>query len=62
MDLGAPTFNQEVLAEFIAEGHFARHIRRMRVLYNERRTALAESINKELGSIAEILGMKQACN
>ncbi|MGC2509231.1 MAG: PLP-dependent aminotransferase family protein [Acidobacteriaceae bacterium] len=56
MDLGAPTFNQEVLAEFIAEGHFARHIRRMRVLYNERRTALAESINKELGSIAEILG------
>ncbi|HTU52123.1 MAG TPA: PLP-dependent aminotransferase family protein [Acidobacteriaceae bacterium] len=56
MDLGAPTFNQEVLAEFIAEGHFARHIRRMRVLYNERRTALAESIGKELGSMVEILG------
>ncbi len=33
MDLGPPTFFQEVLADFIAEGHFARHIRRMRVLY-----------------------------
>lgn len=56
MDLGAPTFNQEVLAEFIAEGHFARHIRRMRVLYNQRRTALAESIRNELGPVVEILG------
>ena len=45
-----------MLAEFIAEGHFARHIRRMRVLYNERRTALAESIDKELGSMVEKLG------
>jgi GntR family transcriptional regulator/MocR family aminotransferase len=56
MDLGASTFNQEVLAEFIAEGHFARHIRRMRVLYNERRTAVAEGIRKELASMVEILG------
>ena len=30
MDLGPPTFHQEVLADFIGEGHFARHIRRMR--------------------------------
>ena len=56
MDLGGPTFNQDVLAEFIAEGHFARHIRRMRVLYHERRTALAESIDKELGSRVNVIG------
>lgn len=56
MDLGPPTFFQEVLANFIAEGHFARHIRRMRVLYRERRNALVEGTRKELGQTVEILG------
>lgn len=56
MDIGPPTFYQEVLADFIGEGHFARHIRRMRVLYRERRSALVDSIRKELGSIVEVLG------
>jgi GntR family transcriptional regulator/MocR family aminotransferase len=56
MDLGPPTFHQEVLADFIGEGHFARHIRRMRLLYRERRSALVESINEELGSMVEVLG------
>jgi GntR family transcriptional regulator/MocR family aminotransferase len=56
MDLGPPTFYQEVLADFIGEGHFARHIRRMRVLYRERRSALVDSISKELGSMVEVLG------
>jgi GntR family transcriptional regulator/MocR family aminotransferase len=56
MDLGPATFHQEVLAEFISEGHFARHIRRMRVLYRDRRSALVESIRMELGSMVEVLG------
>jgi GntR family transcriptional regulator/MocR family aminotransferase len=56
MDLGPPTLHQEVLADFIGEGHFARHIRRMRVLYGERRSALVDSIGKELGSMVEVLG------
>jgi GntR family transcriptional regulator/MocR family aminotransferase len=56
MDLGPPTFYQEVLADFIGEGHFARHIRRMRVLYGERRSALVNSIREELGSLVEVLG------
>ena len=56
MDLGPPTFHQEVLADFIGEGHFARHLRRMRVLYGERRVALVDSISKELGSMIEVLG------
>ena len=55
-DLGPPGFYQEVLADFIGEGHFARHIRRMRVLYRERRSALAESIGRELGPRVEVLG------
>jgi GntR family transcriptional regulator/MocR family aminotransferase len=56
MDLGPPTFFQEVLADFIDEGHFARHIRRMRVLYRERRSALVENISKEFGSMVEVHG------
>jgi GntR family transcriptional regulator/MocR family aminotransferase len=56
MDLGPPGFHQEVLADFITEGHFARHIRRMRVLYRDRRSALVDSIIKELGSMVEIVG------
>ncbi len=56
MDLGPPTFSQAVLADFIGEGHFGRHIRRMRVLYGARRRALAASIGKELGSMVEVVG------
>ncbi len=56
MDLAPPNFFQEVLADFIGEGHFGRHVRRMRVLYHERRDALAASIGKELGSVVEVLG------
>jgi len=56
MDLGPPTFYQDVLSDFIGEGHFARHIRRMRVLYRERRCALVDSIGRELGPTLEVLG------
>ena len=37
-----------MLAEFIAEGHFARHIRRMRTLYLERAEALAHEAARQL--------------
>jgi GntR family transcriptional regulator / MocR family aminotransferase len=56
MDLGPPTFYQDVLADFIDQGHFARHIRRMRVLYRERRSALVDSIRKELGAAVQVVG------
>ena len=55
MDVFSPTFPQAVLADFIREGHFARHIRRMRLLCRERRAALVEGIEKELGELS-ILG------
>jgi GntR family transcriptional regulator/MocR family aminotransferase len=56
IDIGPPSFCQEVLADFIGEGHFARHIRRMRVLYRARRSALVDSIREELGSLVEVPG------
>ncbi len=39
-DLFSPTLYQLVLAEFLHEGHFARHLRRMRGVYLARRDAL----------------------
>ena len=39
-DLHTPVPEQAVLADFIAEGHFARHVRRMRALYRERQETL----------------------
>ena len=56
MDISPPSFYQDVVADFMSEGHFARHIRRMRVLYRERRSALVESLEKELGPTVEVLG------
>jgi GntR family transcriptional regulator / MocR family aminotransferase len=40
---------QMALAEFIDQGHFARHIRRMIRLYGERRTALAQALSDVFG-------------
>jgi len=56
MDLGSAASYQSVLADFIREGHFSRHIRRMRLLYGERRIALIESIRKHLGRGAVVTG------
>ena len=41
-----PIFGQAVLADFMSEGHFARHIRLMRALYAERRAALAAALGQ----------------
>ena len=56
MDLGPAHLYQAVLTDFIAEGHYARHIRRMRLLYEERRTALVDGLRKHFDSGLEILG------
>lgn len=56
MDLGPATFYQEVLADFIREGHFARHIRRMRVLYEERAKTLVSSLKRNIGDRVEVFG------
>ena len=43
MDTHLPILEQAVLTDFIAEGHFTRHLRRMRTLYAERRATLLEA-------------------
>ena len=47
---------QAVMADFIREGHFARHIGRMRKLYAQRRRALVQAIQQELDGRLEVLG------
>ena len=46
---------QSTLAAFIAEGHLARHIRRMRPIYAQRRQALARGLEQHLGQWLQVL-------
>ena len=48
-DLFSPTLYQLALAEFIREGHFARHLRRMRGVYLKRRDALLSGLEQHCG-------------
>lgn len=45
-DLCSPSLYQAALAEFLEEGHFARHLRRMRTLYHGRRDALVAALTR----------------
>jgi len=56
MDISPADFYQSVLADFIREGHFSRHIRRMRLLYAERNRALIDNIRNQLGDDVDIAG------
>lgn len=49
-----PLIEQATLAEFITEGHFTRHIRRMRKLYQERQEILVTEIKKNLAGRIEV--------
>jgi len=47
---------QATLAAFLAEGHFGRHVRRMRQLYARRRAALAAELEQAFGADRVSLG------
>jgi GntR family transcriptional regulator/MocR family aminotransferase len=49
-----PLIDQAILCDFINEGHFARHVRRMRELYAERLSVLIESAGQRLTGLLEI--------
>jgi GntR family transcriptional regulator/MocR family aminotransferase len=46
---GSPELTQAIVTSFITEGHFARHIQRMRKLYAERRQATVAGLESVLG-------------
>ncbi len=51
VDRHSPVVPQAVLADFIREGHFARHIRRTREAYAERRATLLGEVQGRLGGM-----------
>lgn len=46
IDTHPPILEQAVLTDFIVDGHLARHLRKMRRLYAERRAALLEAVRE----------------
>jgi len=54
VDRHPPTLDQAILAEFITEGHFGHHVRRMRQTYSERMTVLREAVRKHLGGLLDL--------
>jgi GntR family transcriptional regulator / MocR family aminotransferase len=54
----APVLEQLILHEFIAEGHFGRHVRRMREVYAERRSLLMRESRAMLSGMLEISGVE----
>jgi GntR family transcriptional regulator/MocR family aminotransferase len=54
VDRESPTIDQVILARFIREGHFARHVRRMRQLYRERQGVLVEAARRDLQGLMEL--------
>jgi GntR family transcriptional regulator/MocR family aminotransferase len=53
-DAHAPALEQAALAEFMREGHFARHIRRMRALYAERQAILLDAAARDLAGLLDV--------
>ncbi|HKR40251.1 MAG TPA: PLP-dependent aminotransferase family protein [Paraburkholderia sp.] len=49
MNAGSPTLLQATLADFIERGHFARHLKRMRTLYAQRRVLIVRALEQAFG-------------
>lgn len=54
MDGHSPVLDQAILCDFITEGHFGRHIRRMRELYAERLQVLREAVQQKAAGLIDL--------
>jgi GntR family transcriptional regulator/MocR family aminotransferase len=52
---GVPSHTQAMVAEFIDEGHFSSHVRRMRLIYQERHDALLAAARQRLTGLLDVL-------
>jgi GntR family transcriptional regulator / MocR family aminotransferase len=55
-DLHNSSVDQLILARFIAEGHFVRHVHAMKKAHRAHRQALVDSLRAHFGNAAEVLG------
>jgi len=58
VDLHASGVDQAVLCDFIVEGHFGRHIRRMRQLYSHRLGTLLDAGRKYFNGLLDLLPIR----
>lgn len=54
----APLIEQAIVCDFIREGHFGRHLRKMREVYAERLGLLLERAREELDGLLEVSGVE----
>jgi len=54
LDRQPPILYQVVAAEFMGQGHFSAHVRRMRLMYREQRDALTATLLRHAGDELEI--------
>jgi GntR family transcriptional regulator / MocR family aminotransferase len=55
-DRHLPVLDQQVLASFIDEGYLERHLRKMRLVYDQRRQALVQVLQATFGEQVSIVG------
>ena len=55
LDRHPPTLDQAILADFILDGHFGHHIRRMRKMYAQRMALLCDASRERLGGRLELV-------
>jgi GntR family transcriptional regulator/MocR family aminotransferase len=55
-DTGTGGLEQRALARFIRDGHFDRHLRRVRARNGQRRAALVAALHERVGDRVEVLG------
>jgi GntR family transcriptional regulator/MocR family aminotransferase len=55
LDVCSPTLYQLALAEFLHEGHFARHLRRMRGIYLRRRDAMLDGLARYCADVLTVV-------
>ena len=58
VDRCPPLVPQMVAADFIEEGHFTRHLRRMRTLYAERQSILIDALRARTGDLLDVSSHK----
>jgi GntR family transcriptional regulator/MocR family aminotransferase len=54
IDIHVSILEQMALTDFLREGHFARHLRRMLHLYSQRRDLLQNALHAHLGGLLEV--------
>jgi len=53
-DRQSPALLQTIMTDFILDGHFARHLKRMRAVYAERQEFLADRLAHRLGDLVHV--------